>query len=190
MKKAAYNPFKFIPYFKIEEKEIALDGDTITILNSEKNENNNEESNEVKFNISRFQPSKRHHIFFKAFELFFAVVSWLYILYAYLTRATDIYSLFLWIIGMGLAMFLVYKSKFTLSEFVIGLTSIACMVSLYMFFGRIEYIYSHIAIYAISYFLISYVHYNLQRKSLMLKSNTVWAQIASGKFLVIFDERK
>lgn len=187
MLKLVYNPLRFIPYFAVEKSQIELHEDELVIL-----EKNGDEINKIQSKINHFKPEQKHKIFFMFWELFLLAICVLYILFAFLITKTDLITFLVWFVGMGTALYFCKNRNFVLAEILIALTSLICLITLYMFFKNLEIVFNHVGILFVGYFIISYVLYNLDKKREIIRPNdTIWGEISSYKFFIIYDnERK
>lgn len=190
MLKLAYNPIKFFPYFRIEKNEFSINGDNIKLFDKFKDKDGEEKIRELDIEINKFTPEKKHYIFFYFFELLLLVIGIFYIIYTLFIIKTDIFTLFVYFCGVGISLFFIKNHNFVLSEIVISLTSLICMIGLYITFKRLEIVFSHVGIFFVSYFIISYVFFNLHIKREIVRSNPIWGKISSYKFFLIFDNGK
>ena len=123
-------------------------------------------------------------------ELFLLGLAVLYMLFAFFTTKTDIFSCLIYLVGMGVAIFFVKKHKFVFAEIATALTGIVCLISLYLFFRRLEIVFNHIGMLFVSYFIVSYILFNLHIKREIVRSSPIWSKISNFKFFVIFDNGK
>ena len=190
MVRLAYNPIKFFPYFRIEKSEFSVSNDNIKLFDKIKDQNGEESIKELDIKFENFKPSKKHHIFFIFSELFLLALCLIYIVFAFLSTQTDIFTVAIWLWGMAVSVYLVKVGKFVLSEIAVSATCLICMISLYIFFKNFEMILNHIGILFVSYFIIYYVLFNMYIKNEIIRSNSTWGKISNYKFFIIFDNGK
>ena len=190
MVKLAYNPINFIPYFRISNDEITYDGKNLNIAQKIKDKNGEESVENIEVEVEKFTPQHSHKLFFLSFEFALLFLGILYILFAFFITKTNILSFLIWICGMGFALYLVKQEKFVFAEIVTAFFSLVCLITLYMFFKRLEIVYNHIGILFVGYFIISYVLYNINSKLKIMKANPIWGKISNYKFFIFYNNGK
>ena len=195
MKFVVYNPFRYVPFFQIENVGYT----TIKEGNSEKEVEKiviDSEKNTMifdgvdKLEINKIPITLTSKAFFCSYEIFLSTIMFLWGLYLFFSTRTDIVTVILFLVGFFISAFACIKSKFLLANFLISLTAFLVMIWLYIFYKRLEIVYQHIGILAFSFFFIVSLLYRMVKKNNLLKNQEYWFEPTnqSGKRFFIVEK--